>query len=301
MENMILVVGIGVFVAMVLGFIYMIDEDLFYKVTNWVKKPVKDFVDKVRDPEKRKNMMLEENYILWLTWSFFGLVLGIWFYIAGFGAAMLIKGLNYFGLRKVEADKKSESEEDEEERNSLDLWDDFKNATIGFVKRAFNAEERAKFDVDEYIMFMMITTIPFSITFKNFGLFAYLLAIVVLVAIVVIQKVTGYKFTNVKDMKEKLSKDLLAEKEQEIAELKAQVAKFEETMEMSIDGITKKIEEENSSLKTQLEKVTKAFEDLKKRVLYISEMKKWKNEVKPALEELKDELKSRTGDEFEVK
>lgn len=241
MENLLIVLGVGIVVALFMGLIYMIDEDLYEKLVSWIKKPASDFLVKVRDPQQRAQMTLKENWVLWLSWSFFGLVFGLWFYIAGIGAVVLIKGLNYFGLRKTKQ---------EDNDKSSNIFTSVQDSVIGFIARSINAEERKKMDVDEYIMFMMISTLPFNLPF---GVYFYAFAIALLVGIIVAEKLSGYKFANFADMKEKLSRQILAEKEEEIAALKAKIADFESTMEMSVSDVTRRIEAENKMLKKELE------------------------------------------------
>lgn len=241
MENLLIVLGVGIVVALFMGLIYMIDEDLYEKLVSWIKKPASDFLAKVRNPQQRAQMTLKENWVLWLSWSFFGLVFGLWFYIAGIGAVVLIKGLNYFGLRKTK-------QEDNDKLSNI--FTSVQDSVIGFIARSINAEERKKMDVDEYIMFMMISTLPFNLPF---GVYFYAFAIALLVGIIVAEKLSGYKFANFADMKEKLSRQILADKEEEIAALKAKIADFESTMEMSVSDVTRRIEAENKMLKKELE------------------------------------------------
>jgi len=253
MENLMIIAGVVTVVALILGFIYMIDEDLYEKLVSWIKKPAIEFLEKVRDPEKRAKMTLKENWVLWLSWSFFGLIFGLWFYLAGVGAVILIKALKYFGLRKTDEDEKEES-------SSKEILSAIQDSTLGFIARAINAEERKKMDVDEYLVFMMISTLPFNLPY---GAYLYAFAIALLLGIIIAEKLSGYKFANFADMKAKLSKQILEEKEQEIAELKAKIADFEETMKLSISEVTQRIEKENKDLKEKLEEKDDAITALK--------------------------------------
>jgi len=266
-----LLLGIGLLSALILGMLFLLGVFTNKDYQNWKQKisaPTKNFLEKVKDPKKRAEMNLKENWILWLTWSAFGIIFGILFYVVGLGAVALIKVLNYFGLREI--DKSEEKTEDDQftnfDQKKTSMWELFKNATTGFLKRAKNADERKTMDVDEYIMFMLLTTLPFSI--PTIGLYEYFFAIGTLLAIIIAESVSGYKFTNLADLKEKMHGEGLAEKDAEIKSLKAEL---DEAQQKTGEIIVK-------------------HDTLKGEILTIAAMTKWKDEVRPALQELKTKL-----------
>lgn len=245
-----IILAIGLFGAVIVGMLFLLGVFTEEDYENWKRKisdPVKDFLAKVRSPEKRANMNLKENWVLWLSWSFFGIVFGIWFYIVGLGAVAMVKVMNFLGLRKEQQEKDQQQEEEEE----TSLWESIK---IGFLKRAKDPEERKKMDVDEYLMFMMLTTLPFSI--PTVGLYLYFFAIGVLIAIIIAEKVSGYHFANIADLKAKISENGIAEKDVKIAELESQLAEKTGELEKVQNAVNEAIQKTKAKeMKAILEKV----------------------------------------------
>lgn len=271
-----------------------------------------NFVEKVKNPETREKMKLKENWVLWLSWSAFGIFLGANFYIGGFVIYLALNALIFLNIikrdkkeTKIETVKSVNTEDivDEEISNqdkkhiALKVYEYSKNAIKSFFIRSYYSEKRKEMEVEEYILFMMVSTLPFSIGAISVdslpfdlpvGIILYVFAVLGLLGVMLIELITGHEFVSLADLRTRGMELHTTDLEKQLVKKDAEI----ESLNKQLDTAEKKTGD-----------VIVKFNSLETDILGIASMTRCKDEIKPALAKLKAKLSERKigGDKTIVK